>query len=88
MGFSASGCVSASQRRAIEVGEDAISPPRDFCVQKNSIGEWYWTLRGANSKVVAVSEGYRRKSDCERAIEIVRLANENTPINYDCPPPG
>lgn len=86
-GLSASGCANVNRSKPIEVAENAITPPRDFCIRKNSKGEWYWTLRGANSKPIAVSEGYKNKSDCEHAIEIVRLASEKTPVSDDCPSP-
>lgn len=84
--LSATGCASTDRRSSIKIEEREISAPQEFCVQKNAIGEWYWKLHGANYQVVAISEGYRRKADCEHAIKIVRLANDETSISYNCPP--
>ncbi len=41
---------------------------------------WYFHLRGKNGEVVIQSEGYRDRRDAERAIEIVKGANADTPI--------
>lgn len=36
-------------------------------------GEWRWRLRTTNGNIVAdSSEGYKRREDCERGIEIVK----------------
>ena len=46
-----------------------------FELHKDHAGEWRWRLRTTNGNVVADSaEGYRRREDCERCIEIVRSA--------------
>ena len=35
-------------------------------------GDWRWRFRAQNGKCIASGEGYRRKSDCLRAIEIMK----------------
>ncbi|WP_348229926.1 YegP family protein [Trichocoleus desertorum] len=46
-----------------------------FVVRKDVNGEWRWRLRVGNNKNVAVSgEGYKNKSDCLHAIQIVKGA--------------
>lgn len=32
--------------------------------------QWYFHIRARNGKIIAQSEGYRRKSSCLRTIEI------------------
>lgn len=41
---------------------------------------WYWRLRAANGEIVASGEGYRRREDAARAIEIVCDTNAATPL--------
>ena len=44
-----------------------------FELHKDHAGEWRWRLRATNGNVVADSaEGYRRREDCERGIELVK----------------
>ena len=44
-----------------------------FELYKGHDGEWRWRLRAANGNVIADSaEGYERRGDCERGIELVR----------------
>jgi uncharacterized protein YegP (UPF0339 family) len=51
-----------------------------FELHKDGAGEWRWRLRTTNGNVVADSaEGYRRREDCERGIDIVRSA-ANAPV--------
>lgn len=32
-------------------------------------GKWYFHFKGANGQIVAVSQGYVRKGNCERALQ-------------------
>ena len=44
-----------------------------YRVRKDSAGEWRWSLRAANERVIADSgEGYRHRQDCLHAIELVK----------------
>ena len=47
-----------------------------FEVYRDNKGEWRWRLKAANGEIIAVSsEGYVRKSDCERSIGLVKSAS-------------
>ncbi len=51
-----------------------------YWMYKDSRGEWRWTYEASNAKTIAVSsEGYVKRSDCERSIEIMR-SSSNSPI--------
>lgn len=40
---------------------------------KDNRGEWRWTYQASNAEIIAVSsEGYERRGDCERGIEIMK----------------
>ena len=44
-----------------------------FRVYRDVRGEWRWRLTAANNRVIADSgEGYRNRTDCLRAIELVK----------------
>lgn len=44
-----------------------------FWMYKDAKGEWRWTYEARNGETIAVSsEGYVRRSDCERGIEIMK----------------
>ncbi|NNM74423.1 YegP family protein [Enterovirga aerilata] len=46
-----------------------------FEIYKGHNGEWRWRLRVQNGNVIADSaEGYERRSDCERGIELVKTS--------------
>jgi uncharacterized protein YegP (UPF0339 family) len=48
-----------------------------FHVYKDKEGEWRWSLKAANGRVVADSgEGYKHRGDCIHSIEIVRSLNK------------
>lgn len=48
-----------------------------FEVYRDASGEWRWRLRVQNGNVIAESgEGYLRREDCERGIELVRRSGE------------
>jgi uncharacterized protein YegP (UPF0339 family) len=47
-----------------------------FELYREASGDWRWRLRHQNGNVIADSaEGYRRREDCERGIEIVKAAS-------------
>jgi uncharacterized protein len=47
---------------------------------KDARGEWRWSYEARNGETIAVSsEGYRHRSDCERAINIMK-ASANSPV--------
>lgn len=51
-----------------------------FELHKDHGGDWRWRLRATNGNVVADSaEGYRRREDCERGIELVK-ASADAPV--------
>ena len=43
-------------------------------------GLWYWRLRAANHETIAHGEGYRNKSDCQHAIDLVKSTSAKTPL--------
>lgn len=44
-----------------------------FELYKDAKGEYRWRLKAANGEIVATSgEGYKNKSDCEKAIKLVQ----------------
>ncbi|MCK5932114.1 MAG: DUF1508 domain-containing protein [Fulvimarina manganoxydans] len=44
-----------------------------YWLYKDNAGEWRWTYEASNGLTIAVSsEGYKRRSDCERGIEIMQ----------------
>lgn len=51
-----------------------------FHVYKDKAGEWRWSLKAANGRVVADSgEGYQERGGCIHSIEIVRSLS-NAPV--------
>lgn len=49
-------------------------PQPKFELQKAADNQWYFTLKAANGKVIAVSELYRNRKGAERGIDAVRHA--------------
>jgi uncharacterized protein len=44
-----------------------------FYIYRDANGEYRWRLRAGNGRIIADSgEGYVRKIDCERSIELVK----------------
>lgn len=44
-----------------------------YAIYRDNRGEWRWSYEAVNGETIAVSsEGYNRRGDCERAIEIMR----------------
>ena len=51
-----------------------------YWMYKDTRNEWRWTYEAVNGKTIAVSsEGYIKRSDCERSIEIMK-ASSNSPV--------
>lgn len=51
-----------------------------YWMYKDNRGEWRWTYEASNGKTISVSsEGYVRRADCERSIEIMK-ASGSSPI--------
>lgn len=49
--------------------------------------EWRWRLKAANGQIIAVSgEGYKNKSDCLHAIELVK-SSKDTEVEQAPPTP-
>lgn len=45
--------------------------------------EWRWRFRGANHKIIASGESYRRKIDCFKAIELIKNSFSCPIIKYE-----
>lgn len=44
-----------------------------YWLYKDNRGEWRWTYEASNGRTIAVSsEGYNKRVDCERSIEIMQ----------------
>jgi uncharacterized protein YegP (UPF0339 family) len=53
-----------------------------FEIYKGPNGEWRWRLRVQNGNVIADSaEGYERRGDCERGIELVKTSASATIVD-------
>ncbi|WP_410489483.1 YegP family protein [Agrobacterium tumefaciens] len=49
-----------------------------YWMYKDNKGEWRWTYEASNAKTIAVSsEGYVKRSDCERSIEIMKASTHS-----------
>lgn len=60
----------------------AIRTYPSYWLYKDNRGEYRWTYEASNGRTIAVSsEGYKKRSDCERGIEIMK-ASQNSPIWY------
>jgi uncharacterized protein YegP (UPF0339 family) len=54
-----------------------------FALYKDTRQEWRWTLAADNSEVLAVSsEGYKNRTDCVHAINLIKKGASTTSI-YD-----
>ncbi|HEY5779860.1 MAG TPA: YegP family protein [Terrimicrobiaceae bacterium] len=42
--------------------------------KSNRDGEWYWHFKAKNGELVASGEGYKNKSDCLHAIDLLRAS--------------
>jgi len=43
-----------------------------FQIFQDDSGEYRWHLRADNNEIVAASEGYTNKSNCEHGIDVVK----------------
>lgn len=51
-----------------------------YWMYKDNRGEWRWTYEASNGLTISVSsEGYVKRSDCERSIEIMK-ASSTSPV--------
>ncbi|TBY04517.1 YegP family protein [Rhizobium laguerreae] len=47
-----------------------------YWMYKDARNEWRWKYDASNAKTIAVSsEGYVKRADCERSIEIMKASN-------------
>jgi uncharacterized protein YegP (UPF0339 family) len=62
----------------------------NFEVYKDAKGEWRWSLRAPNRKIVAdSSEGYTSKQGCLDAVQRIReFAPKAALVTYDGPRPN
>ncbi|UXN70589.1 DUF1508 domain-containing protein [Devosia neptuniae] len=53
-------------------------PYPSFLIYKDNKGEYRWRYQASNAKIIADSgEGYVKKADCERGIELVQGSNSS-----------
>ncbi|HYE28342.1 MAG TPA: DUF1508 domain-containing protein [Allosphingosinicella sp.] len=53
-------------------------PFPSYWIYRDSRGEWRWRYDASNGRTIAVSsEGYVRKVDCERGIEIMKASSNS-----------
>ena len=50
-----------------------------FSIYTDKAGEWRWRLQAANNEIIAAGEGYKNKSDCLNAIDLVK-DSANAPV--------
>jgi len=49
-----------------------------YWLYKDTRGEWRWSYEASNGKTIAVSsEGYNRRVDCERGIDIMKASHSS-----------
>jgi uncharacterized protein YegP (UPF0339 family) len=49
-----------------------------YWLYKDHRDEWRWTYEASNGKAIAVSsESYKKRSDCERGIEIMKESHSS-----------
>ena len=52
-----------------------------YLVSRDSRSEWRWSFVAKNGRIIAVSsEGYKNKSDCLHAIDLVK-GSYNAPVH-------
>ena len=47
-----------------------------YFIYKDKVGEWRWRLSAANNEIIASGEGYKNKTDCLHAIDLVKSSSE------------
>ena len=53
-----------------------------FRISRNRRGEFYFEIQSAgNYETLAMSEGYKSKADCERAIRLIQQGAAGATIN-------
>ena len=71
------------QTAAMDAALDESMGSAAFYVYKDNAGEWRWSLKAANGRVIADSgEGYRDRGDCIHSIELVRSLSK-APVKDD-----
>lgn len=56
----------------------AVRTYPSYWLYKDTVGEWRWTYEASNGLTIAKSsEGYKRRSDCERGIEIMKESSKS-----------
>ncbi len=51
-----------------------------FEIDTNIRGQYIWRLRANNGEIIAHGESYVNKSDCQKAISLVRSVTFLTPV--------
>jgi uncharacterized protein len=51
-----------------------------FELYKDTHDEWRWRLVADNGEIVAQSEGYTRKSNCQKSIRMIKLHAKNARV--------
>jgi uncharacterized protein YegP (UPF0339 family) len=78
--------VAAATARGGECQEDEMPDWAKiyyWFVYKDKASEWRWNFRAPNHKKLADSgEGYKNKSDCEAAIELIKRHGPTAPTGY------
>lgn len=65
------------QAAAMDAALDESMGSAAFHVYKDKAGEWRWSLKAANGRVIADSgEGYNDRGGCIHSIELVRSLNK------------
>ena len=54
-----------------------------FEIYRDSDKEWRFKLVGANNKIVAVSEGYKRIAGCVNGIEMIKENAKDAPVKKE-----
>ena len=54
-----------------------------FKIKKAKDGQYYFTLQAANNEIIATSEMYTTKHNCENGIESVKKYAPNAPVEED-----
>jgi uncharacterized protein YegP (UPF0339 family) len=51
-----------------------------FALGRKRIGEWYWHLTSGNGRIIAESEGYKRKTDAIKTIALIKSNVATAPL--------
>ena len=58
-------------RDSLEATQMTMFQPK-FRVYKDVSGQWRWRFTAGNGKIVASGEGYRRRIDCLKAVQLIK----------------